>query len=576
MGGIKASIGYARRIVRFAFTNNPALYLTILLSVFSVAVELAAVSALVPLSALAVGQVPRPTGAFVRLLESSGIAPTFLNLAKAFLGLLVLRIATLTASEGLTQFYGRRILAQLASQAFSEIVRHRALRDIERKTIGYFISLAGDESFRASMIVISLIQLSGAGILVGLYFVAILLFSPSAAAVIIAFFAVSAVFLVDAFRKSDALGKRQTDQSRSAGSLFLDALNGLRSVRAFSAEAYVISGYSERMSRYVRTLFEVDFIRVLSRALPVLLLLIATLIGLAAWGPAEITGSISAMLVTVLLLLMRLFPVVGQAITIAMRIVADLRAAQDVTQGLVDPRPKARLGPAAGEMEAVSEIAMTNVCFSHLPGQRILDKVNVLLEKGKSYALVGPSGSGKSTLFDLMLGFVSADSGDIRINGASVDEVTAARFRGRILLLGQQPTIFNDSIRRNILFGTEAPESRIQEAARAACLEEMVEALPEGYETILNYQGSNLSGGQKQRIGLARVLLRDADVLLLDESTSALDRATRDKVLANILLACRGKIVVFATHDELIADLVDVVIDIKNPTEIPETRGEIS
>jgi len=563
MGGLRASLGYLRRIVQFAFANNPALYLALTLSILSVGIELAAIAALLPLSALAIGQSLQATGTFLEVLSLIGIAPTFLNLSVVFLGLLIARITTLTISEGLTQYYGRKVLAQLASQAFEAIVRRRTLQDIERRTIGYFIGLAGDESFRASMIVISTIQFASVGILVGLYFAAIVLFSSLTALAIVVFFLISAAFLVGAFRKSDELGRRQTEQSRSAGSLFLDALNGLRSVRAFSAESYLVTGYRDRMFRYVQTLFEVDFIRVLSRASPALLLLVIALTALLFWRPVEISASSSAMLVTVALLLMRLFPVVGQVVTIAMRIVADLRAAQDVTQVLVDAGQGTDATGDQMKLErAVTEIVMNNVTFSHVPGQPILQRVNVHLEKGTSYALVGPSGSGKSTLFDLMLGFVAPDAGRILINGKSVDEMTLGRLRGKVLLLGQQPTIFNDSIRNNILFGSSASDEEIFRAVQAACLEDMVDSLPDGVATILNYQGSNLSGGQKQRIGLARALLRDADVLLLDESTSALDRATRDQVLENILAAYRGKIVVFATHDELIADLVDVVIDI--------------
>jgi ABC-type bacteriocin/lantibiotic exporter with double-glycine peptidase domain len=561
---VKSAVAYISRVVAFSFARNPALYFALFLSVFSVAIELAAMNALLPLSALATGQtlVMEKSG-FARGVKSMGIEPSFAAVAVIFLCLLMLRVITQAISQGMTQLYGRRILAQLASEAFSAIIKHRHIKDIEGNSIGYFISLAGDESFRASTIVTSLIQLSGVAILVFLYFTAIVVFSRSTALAVAAFLCVSAVSLVEAFRKSNRLGIVQIEQSRSAGSIFLDSLNGLRSVRAFLAEGYVTRTYRDRMFAYVRTLFEVDLVSVLSRNIPALLLLGASLVGLAIWKPGNSIDIDVALVVTIALLLLRLFPVVGQAVSILMRVVTDVKAARDVTQILDSPDSGIHARTSRSAIPSrITAIVIEDLSYSHLPDQPILQHFNITLKAGKSYAVKGPSGSGKSTLFDLILGFYKPDGGNIYFNGLPIDQISPESLRGRVLLLGQQPTVFNDNVRNNLMFGASAPEERIQGAVRLAHLDDVISNLPLGLETMLSYQGNNLSGGQRQRLGLARALVREADVLLLDESTSALDTETRDIVVENVLHAYRDRIVVFATHDEYVLSRVDMVIEI--------------
>ena len=564
LGRVKSGIRYVLRVVAFAFARNPALYFAIFLSFFSVAIELAAVNALLPLSSLATGQTSvMENSGFARALKWIGIDPSFGAVAAIFLCLLMLRVISQAISQGMTQLYGRRILAQLASEAFSVIIKYRPIKDIEANSIGYFINLAGDESFRASTIVTSLIQLSGVAILVLLYFSAIVVFSHSVALAVAAFLCVSAVTLVEAFRKSNRLGIVQTEQSRSAGSIFLDSLNGLRSVRAFLAEGYVTRTYRDRMFAYVRTLFEVDLVSVLSRNIPALLLLVASLVGMAIWKPGNSIDIDVALVVTVALLLLRLFPVVGQAVSILMRVVTDVKAARDVTQILNSPDSHILARSShSSTLSRITVILAENLSYSHLPDQPVLQHFNMKLEAGKSYAVKGPSGSGKSTLFDLILGFYKPDGGNIYLNGLPIDQISQESLRGHVLLLGQQPTVFNDNVRNNLLFGASVPEERIQAAVRLACLDDVISNLPLGIDTMLSYQGSNLSGGQRQRLGLARALLREADVLLLDESTSALDTETRDIVIENVLHAYRDRIVVFATHDEYVLSRVDVVIEI--------------
>src|SRR5262249_31580892 len=149
---------------------------------------------------------------------------------------------------------------------------------------------------------------------------------------VLAFLAVTFLTLFESFRVSHRLGVRQVEQSQSAGSLFLDALNGLRSVRSFSAEGYVVQSYYDQMRAYVRTLALIDAVALVARLGPALFLLV--LVGIfSVWPAARAQFSLDLpFLVTMIILLMRFFPIVGQGLNLALRVIADARAGRDVTQ----------------------------------------------------------------------------------------------------------------------------------------------------------------------------------------------------------------------------------------------------
>lgn len=155
-------------------------------------------------------------------------------------------------------------------------------------------------------------------------------------------------------------------------------------------------------------------------------------------------------------------------------------------------------------------------------------------------AIVGSSGSGKTTVISLIERFYRAQSGDVRYNGRSIDNLDLASYRSSLSLVAQEPCLFSGSVRENIMFGVSrqetahdgemADEERVHAAARAAGIHDFVTSLPEGYETDIGTAGVALSGGQKQRISIARALIRNPSVLLLDEATSSLDSETERKI----------------------------------------------
>ncbi|MCI4660798.1 MAG: ABC transporter transmembrane domain-containing protein [Neomegalonema sp.] len=183
------------------------------------------------------------------------------------------------------------------------------------------------------------------------------------------------------------------------------------------------------------------------------------------------------------------------------------------------------------------EVAFDAVTFTYpsRPDVAALHDFSLTVAAGETVALVGPSGAGKSTVFQLLLRFYDPQSGQIRLDGAPVDQLRPQALRSRFALVPQEPVIFADTAAANIAFGSPgASREAIEAAARAAAAHDFIESLPNGYDSYVGERGVMLSGGQKQRIAIARAILRDAPVLLLDEATSALDaqseRAVQDAV----------------------------------------------
>lgn len=181
-------------------------------------------------------------------------------------------------------------------------------------------------------------------------------------------------------------------------------------------------------------------------------------------------------------------------------------------------------------------IEFQDVSFAYSPGAPpAVQHVSLTIHPGEKIALVGPSGAGKSTLARLLLGMHLPDAGAIRFDGRNLRELDLAQLRNQMGVVLQEIFLFNDTVRANLcLNDPEIPMERLRWAARMACVEDVIEALPKGYDSAIGENGSSLSGGQRQRLNLARALAHQPAVLLLDEATSSLDLETEAKVHANL------------------------------------------
>jgi ATP-binding cassette, subfamily B, bacterial len=206
--------------------------------------------------------------------------------------------------------------------------------------------------------------------------------------------------------------------------------------------------------------------------------------------------------------------------------------------------------PGATDLPAMSEeITLDHVGFGYGEGRAILHDLSLTIRAGSDVAIVGPSGSGKSTIVNLLMRFWDPEQGSVRFDGQDLRDVTLTSLRGQIGLVSQDTFIFDTSVRENIAVGrTDATDVAIEAAAKAAQLDAFVASLPAGYHTVLGERGVRMSGGQRQRLAIARALLRDPCILILDEATSSLDTRTESEIQETLAAVGRGRTVISITH----------------------------
>jgi len=184
---------------------------------------------------------------------------------------------------------------------------------------------------------------------------------------------------------------------------------------------------------------------------------------------------------------------------------------------------------------------------------------------GETIAFVGMSGGGKSTLVNLVPDFHPVGSGEIRLDGIPIEQITLASLRAQIAMVSQNVVLFDDSVAANIAYGDAAPDrSRIEAAAKAAYLDDVIAGLPQGLETFIGDNGSRLSGGQRQRLAIARAIYKDAPILILDEATSALDSESERAVQAALDQLMQGRTTLVIAHRLSTIERADRIVVLDN------------
>jgi len=225
--------------------------------------------------------------------------------------------------------------------------------------------------------------------------------------------------------------------------------------------------------------------------------------------------------------------------------------------------------------EFAGAIDFENVSYAYEPGQPVLKNLDLSIKAGQTVALVGPSGSGKSTIIGLISRLFDPDQGRVLIDGENIRNVTLASLRRQISVVLQDTTLFATTVRENIAFG--APDASDQDIKAAACLaraNEFIEALPNGYETVVGERGLTFSAGQRQRIAIARAAVRGAPILILDEPTSGLDEENSQAILQALADLMTGRTVVLITHQMKEAARADHIYRVEAGILIDHYRGE--
>ncbi len=229
---------------------------------------------------------------------------------------------------------------------------------------------------------------------------------------------------------------------------------------------------------------------------------------------------------------------------------------------IIDEPEEIQDRPAAGVLPAgPGLVRFENVFFGYDPARPVLSGLDFELEAGKTVALIGHTGSGKTTLASLIPRFYDVTSGRLTIDGADVRDVTLDSLRGEIGVIAQDPFLFSATVRENLTFGRPgATEEDILEAARHAQAHEFIERLPDGYDTVIGERGITLSGGQRQRLAIARALVVDPRILILDDATASVDASTEARIRLGLREAMKGRTTVIVAHRHSTIALADEII----------------
>jgi ATP-binding cassette, subfamily B, bacterial len=519
-------------------------------------------SALAILSQIAAILVPVLTGVVVN--ELSGGRDT---------QLLVLEIAAIVAL-GLVRgglMYSRRVISGRQALGVEYDLRDELYSHLLRLSFGFYDrSQTGQLMSRATIDLQSVRFFLGYGLIffaqhvVTVLVVTAVLFVYSWKLALVAF-AITPIIAFTAYRYSRVSQPilREVQQTLAEVAIVAEeSITGVHVVKSFAQE----ERRSERFGGATNTVFRRTLAANRQRALYVPLLtflpLVAQALVLLAAGRMVVSGSLTlgAFFTFNLLLAMLVMPLrmlgmwIGQAqraIAAGRRIFEVLDEPEEITD-----RPGA-LPLAAGP----GRLDFEEVTFGYDPDRPVLERVDLEVPAGRTVALVGPTGSGKTTLAALVPRFYDADAGRVLVDGVDVRDLARRSLRREIGVISQDPFLFSASIRDNIALGMpDAPFEAVESAARAAQAHEFILELPHGYDTVVGERGITLSGGQRQRIAIARALLIDPRILILDDATASVDATTEARIRSGLREVMRGRTTIIIAHRLSTIALADEIV----------------
>ena len=359
------------------------------------------------------------------------------------------------------------------------------------------------------------------------------------------------IFGAIAFQKY--LAPRYADVREKAGLInarLINNLTGIATIKSFTAEDYELAQLSRESQAY--RISNKSAIRLSAAFLPLIRIII--LIGFTGilfyGGLATVSGNIEAGTYTVLVFLTQrlLWPLtrLGETLDQYQRAMASTQRVMNLLDTPIAIRPGNTALPTA---DVSGEVSFENVSFAYHERQPILKNLSLRIPAGKTTAIVGSTGSGKSTLVKLLLRFYEVSGGHITLDGLDLQSLKLRDLRKAIGLVSQDVFLFHGTAAENIAYGSfNATRDEIQRAAKVAEAHEFIVELPDGYDTIVGERGQKLSGGQRQRLAIARALLKNPPILILDEATSAVDNETEAAIQKSLEKITKERTVIAIAH----------------------------
>ena len=366
------------------------------------------------------------------------------------------------------------------------------------------------------------------------------------------------------------------ERSADIGSFLIESLMGMRLVVTSNTQDAEVARFREKNQNFVDALLSMQLVSYFAGALPGTVLTLSTALVFLYGGKLVIDGVMTVgALVAFMAYHMRLLAPVQNLMGLYTSI-ATARVSLNRVFEILDTPVDVKEAPGALALRDVrGDIEFRNVTLKYDRETVVLDSVSFEIPAGSLCAVAGPSGVGKSTIADLLLRFYDPQSGTIRLDGKDLRGIRLSDLRREVVLVEQTAFLFNATIAENIRYGrSEATREEIMRAAQAASIDSFIRSLPEGYDTQVGERGQALSAGERQRIALARALLRDPAVLVLDEPTASVDPITERMIAAELASVMQGRTTLVISHRRSLIEHADWVIVIDNGKVIETGRPD--
>jgi ABC-type multidrug transport system fused ATPase/permease subunit len=471
---------------------------------------------------------------------------------------LVLAVVAATIIQGITSFANTQLISKAAQRLISEM-RQKVQGHIGRLPVSFYdANKSGTLVSRIMTDVDGIRNLLGTGLieLVGGLLTAVLVLgfllriSPLLTGIALVIIVLFALALRKAFGTIRPIFRERSKINAEVTGRLTESLGGVRVIKGYHAEAreeeVFASGVRRLLNNVLKSLTATSF---MSLAATVLMGLVGAVIMYV--GARQITagamtlGDFMTFSALLAFLIAPMFQIVGIGTQLT-EALAGLERTREILRERPedqDPRRAVSLPPITGQ------VAFNHVSFSYDAGKTVLHDVSFRAEPGTVTALVGPSGSGKSTIIGLIAAFHVPESGTILVDGVDLATVRLDSFRTQLGVVLQDTFLFDGTIRENVAFARpDATEEQILEACRIARVDEFAESFEKGYETIVGERGVKLSGGQRQRVSIARAILANPRILILDEATSSLDSESEAMIQEGLKYLMQGRTTFVIAH----------------------------
>jgi len=365
------------------------------------------------------------------------------------------------------------------------------------------------------------------------------------------------------YRKTKASAKKQKKQEGKVASRMSEVLTAIPLVQAFSRERYEEEQFDAVTAKSLQESIRIARLEAAATRSSELITALGTAVAVLFGAMQVLNGQMMpGELVLVVSYLTNMYKPLRKLAKLSSDLSKAMASADRISE-VLDIEPEIQDAPDAIDAGRLrGEIAFQRVSFDYGDGRDVLRDVSFAVPPGRRLALVGASGAGKSTIVSLILRLYEPQQGTIFLDGIEIQHFTRESLRRQIGLVLQQSILFGATIRENIVYGKpEASEGEIVAAAQAANSDEFIRELEDGYDTVIGERGATLSGGQRQRIAIARALIRDAPILILDEPMTGLDVESEAKVREALDRLMAGKTCLMITHDlQAVADADEVLV----------------